>query len=154
MTDRVVHDGLHRARQNINRQVDIADDDLVPPRLRHAAHARRHPFVYRLLPIERAQHRHFFKPHTAIRATTIVAFGTSFGISTIYLAAAARANNGRVIGSEIEPAKVKAACANVADSGLQQFVDIREGDALKTLANIDAPVDFVLLDGWKDIDSR
>ena len=87
----------------------------------------------------------------AIRAKTIVEFGTSFGISTIYLAAAARANNGRVIGSEREPTKVKAARENVADAGLQQFVDIREGDAMKTLAHIDAPIDFVLLNGWKDL---
>ncbi|MBP6014036.1 MAG: class I SAM-dependent methyltransferase [Alphaproteobacteria bacterium] len=87
----------------------------------------------------------------AIRAQTIVEFGTSFGISTIYLGAAARANNGRVIGTECEPAKVKAARANVADAGLAQFVDILEGDAMKTLASLDATIDFLLLDGWKDI---
>jgi predicted O-methyltransferase YrrM len=103
------------------------------------------------IPVDRDQVHMLYITARAIRAKTIVEFGTSFGISTIYLAAAARANNGRVIGTELEPAKVKAARENVADAGLQQFVDIREGDAMKTLANIDAPVDFVLLDGWKDI---
>lgn len=103
------------------------------------------------IPVDADQGRMLYVTARAIRAKTIVEFGTSFGISTIYLAAAARANNGRVIGSELEPAKVKAARANVAEASLQQFVDIREGDAMKTLANIDAPVDFVLLDGWKDL---
>lgn len=86
-----------------------------------------------------------------IQARTIVEFGTSFGVSTIYLAAAARANNGRVIGTEMEPRKVKAARANVERAGLTPFVDIREGDALKTLAALEGPIDFLLLDGWKDI---
>jgi predicted O-methyltransferase YrrM len=103
------------------------------------------------IPVDPNQGRLLYQTARAIRAKTIVEFGTSFGISTIYLGAAARANNGRVIGSEREASKVKAARANVADAGLQQFVDIREGDAMKTLANIDAPVDFVLLDGWKDV---
>jgi predicted O-methyltransferase YrrM len=103
------------------------------------------------IPVDPDQGKMLYVTARAIRAKTIVEFGTSFGISTIYLAAAARANNGRVIGSEIESVKVKASRENVADAGLQQFVDIREGDAMKTLAHIDAPVDFVLLDGWKDL---
>lgn len=103
------------------------------------------------IPVDPNQGRLLYQTARAIRAQTIVEFGTSFGISTIYLAAAARANNGRVIGSEREPEKVKAARANVAEAGLQQFVDIREGDAMKTLANIDPPIDFLLLDGWKDV---
>lgn len=103
------------------------------------------------IPVDPDQGRMLYITARAIRAKTIVEFGTSFGISTIYLAAAARANNGRVIGSEREPAKVKAARENAADAGLQQFVDIREGDAMKTLREIDAPIDFLLLDGWKDL---
>ena len=86
-----------------------------------------------------------------MNAKTIVEFGTSFGISTIYLAAAARANSGRVVGTELEPRKVKVARENVAQAGLAQFVDIREGDAMKTLATFDQTIDLLLLDGWKDI---
>ncbi len=103
------------------------------------------------IPVDHDQGKMLFITAKAIRAQTIVEFGTSFGISTIYLGAAARANNGRVIGTECEPAKVKAARANVADAGLAQFVDILEGDAMKTLASLDATIDFLLLDGWKDI---
>ena len=43
------------------------------------------------------------------------------------------------------------ATANIAEAGLANWVTILEGDALKTLATIDAPVEFVLLDGWKNL---
>jgi len=103
------------------------------------------------IPVDPDQGRLLYVTARAIGARTIVEFGTSFGISTIYLAAAARANNGRVFGSEREPEKVKAARANVAEAGLAQFVDVLEGDAMKTLAATGGPIDFLLLDGWKDI---
>lgn len=103
------------------------------------------------IPVDPDQGRLLYVTARAIEAKTIVEFGTSFAISTIYLAAAARANGGRVIGTELEPAKVKAARANVAEAGLAQFVDIREGDAMKTLAALAGPIDFLLLDGWKDV---
>ena len=87
----------------------------------------------------------------SIGARSIVEFGTSFGISTLHLAAALRDNGGgRLIGSEFEPSKIKRARENLAAGGLSDLVEIREGDALQTLAR-DLPdtVDFVLLDGAK-----
>jgi predicted O-methyltransferase YrrM len=89
----------------------------------------------------------------AIRARNIIEFGTSFGISTLHLAAALRDNGGgRLIGSEFEPSKIKRARENLAAGGLSDLVDIREGDALQTLAR-DLPevIDFVLLDGAKSL---
>lgn len=103
------------------------------------------------IPVDADQGRLLFATARAIRARLIVEFGTSFAISTIYLGAAARANKGRVIGTEMEPAKVKAARANVAEAGLASVVEIREGDAMQTLASLDGPIDFLLLDGWKDL---
>jgi len=103
------------------------------------------------IPVDPDQGKLLYLTARATNARNIVEFGTSFGISTIYLAAAARANNGRVTGTELEPAKVKAARANVADAGLAQFVGILEGDAMKTLALLEGSIDFLLLDGWKDI---
>ena len=85
------------------------------------------------------------------RARTIVEFGTSFGVSTIHLAAALRDNGGgRLITSEFEAAKVERARANLAAAGLLDLVEIRMGDALQTLAG-DLPdaIDLVLLDGAK-----
>ena len=88
----------------------------------------------------------------AIDARNIVEFGTSFGVSAIYLAAAVRDNGGgKVITSELEPTKVKAARQNIAAAGLESFVELREGDATKTLVDVEAPIDLVLLDGWKDL---
>lgn len=86
------------------------------------------------------------------RSQSIVEFGTSFGISTIHLAAAARDNKAnRVISTEKHPEKVKQARKNLTDAGLAEYVEVREGEALKTLANLDADIDFLFLDGWKDL---
>jgi predicted O-methyltransferase YrrM len=89
----------------------------------------------------------------SIRARSIVEFGTSFGISTIYLAAALRDNGGgHLIGTEFEHAKVEQARANLSAAGLSDLVDVREGDALETLArNLPESIDLVLLDGAKPL---
>ncbi|BBP77240.1 O-methyltransferase [Pseudomonas gingeri] len=84
-------------------------------------------------------------------ARNIVEFGTSFGISTLHLAAALRDNGGgRLITSEFEPSKVERARANLEAGELLDLVEIRVGDALQTLAR-DLPdsIDLVLLDGAK-----
>ncbi|HET9622372.1 MAG TPA: class I SAM-dependent methyltransferase [Kofleriaceae bacterium] len=85
-------------------------------------------------------------------ARTIVEFGTSFGISTIYLAAALRdGGGGRLITSELEPSKAARARANLERAGLADLVDVRTGDALDTLADVPAGVDFLYLDGAKTL---
>ncbi|MDR1053799.1 MAG: class I SAM-dependent methyltransferase, partial [Planctomycetaceae bacterium] len=84
-------------------------------------------------------------------ARTIVEFGTSFGISTLHLAAALRDNGGGLlITTEFEQSKVKKAQENLTVGGLIDLVEIREGDALQTLS-IDLPptIDLLLLDGAK-----
>jgi predicted O-methyltransferase YrrM len=85
------------------------------------------------------------------RARTIVEFGTSFGISTLHLAAGLRDNGGgRLITSEFEPSKAARARDNLSAGGLLDLVEIREGDALKTLsADLPDTIDLVLLDGAK-----
>ncbi|KGM34430.1 O-methyltransferase [Inquilinus limosus] len=85
------------------------------------------------------------------RAKSIVEFGTSFGISTLHLAAALRDNGGgRLITSEFEPSKVERARANLRAGGVLDLVEIREGDALKTLAaDLPEAIDLALLDGAK-----
>ena len=85
------------------------------------------------------------------QARNIVEFGTSFGISTLHLAAALRDNGGgRLITCEFEPAKVVKARENLTTGGLIDLVEIREGDALRTLS-VDLPetIDLLLLDGAK-----
>jgi predicted O-methyltransferase YrrM len=84
-------------------------------------------------------------------ARVIVEFGTSFGISTLYLAAALRDNGGgRLITTEFEPSKVTRAKANLTEGGLIDLVEVREGDALETLsADLPDRIDLLLLDGAK-----
>jgi predicted O-methyltransferase YrrM len=85
----------------------------------------------------------------SLRARRVVEFATSFGMSTLYLAAAMRDNGGGlVIGSEIVPEKIAAAKRNLADAGLLDYVEIRAGDARESLRNLGGEVDFALIDGW------
>jgi predicted O-methyltransferase YrrM len=85
------------------------------------------------------------------KARNIVEFGTSFGISTLYLAAALRDNGGgRLITTEFEASKVARARENLTAGGLIDLVEFREGDALQTLkAGLPETIDLVLLDGAK-----
>jgi predicted O-methyltransferase YrrM len=90
----------------------------------------------------------------ARNATTVVEFGTSFGVSTIHLAAALRDNGGRgkLITTEFEPGKVAQAKRNLEEAGLVDLVEFREGDAMQTLqTELPAAIDLVLLDGAKNL---
>ncbi len=85
----------------------------------------------------------------ALGARRVVELGTSFGVSTLYLAAAVRDNGGGVvIGVEHEPAKAAAARANFAQAGLGRFIELREGDLRETLKDLAGPIDFALFDIW------
>ena len=84
-----------------------------------------------------------------MRATRVVEFATSIGMSTLYFAAAMRDNGGgTVIGSELVPTKVAIAKRNLAEAGLAEYAEIRQGDARQTLRDLGGPVDFTQIDGW------
>jgi predicted O-methyltransferase YrrM len=88
----------------------------------------------------------------ATRPATIVEFGMSFGISALHLASGVRDNGiGRVVTTELSATKIATAKQTFAETGLDDVITVLEGDALSTLANLDGPVDFVLLDGWKEL---
>lgn len=85
----------------------------------------------------------------ATGARRIVEAGTSYGLSTLYLAAALRDNGGgTVIATEYEPEKVRAARSNWAEAGLAEFIELHEGDLRETLNALEGPIDFLLLDIW------
>src|SRR5579863_230306 len=65
----------------------------------------------------------------AIDARRAVEFGTSFGISSIYIAAAMRDNGGSFIGSDIDANKVALARRNLDEAGLSSVSEVRAGDA-------------------------
>lgn len=105
------------------------------------------------LPVSRETGALLYMLVRSMQAQNIVEFGTSFGISTLHLAAALRDNGGgRLITCEFEPTKVVQASAHLKEAGLDDLVEIREGDALQTLAiKLPERVDLLLLDGAKSI---
>lgn len=103
------------------------------------------------IPVSRETGHLLYMLTRSTRAQSILEFGTSFGVSTIYLVAALRDNGGgRIITTEFELSKAARARENLTEAGLIDLVELREGDALETLAH-DLPetLDLVLLDGAK-----
>ena len=121
-------------------------------------------FADKMVALEKDKAEYCYALCRALRATRVVEAGTSFGVSTLYLAAAVRDNiglkqrsdgpsnevGGTVIATEYEAEKAKIARRNFAAAGLAQYIDLREGDLNDTLKTIEGPVDFMLLDIWTE----
>jgi len=85
----------------------------------------------------------------ARNASSILELGSSNGVSTLYFAAALRTRGcGKVIATELEPAKCAALRANATAVGLVDYVDLRQGDVFETLRNLQGPFDIVFIDIW------
>ncbi len=85
----------------------------------------------------------------AIKARRIVEFGASYGISSLYLAAAAKDNAGTLITTEVHPDKCEALRTTFRNAGLADTITLLAGDARETLRDVSGPVDLLFLDGWK-----
>ncbi|MEM9053363.1 MAG: class I SAM-dependent methyltransferase [Bacteroidota bacterium] len=81
----------------------------------------------------------------------IVEFGTSFGISTMYMADAVRQISGKMVTTELLQSKAERALSNLKEAELNDYVQILIGDAMQTLKGFNEPVDLLFLDGWKDL---
>jgi predicted O-methyltransferase YrrM len=105
------------------------------------------------LPVSRETGTLLYMLARCAKARNIVEFGTSFGVSTLHLAAALRDNGGgRLITTEFEPSKITRARENLTTGGLIDLVEIREGDALATLkTGLPDAIDLVLMDGAKPL---
>jgi len=104
------------------------------------------------MPVSPASGRLLYSLVRATRPAVVVEFGTSFGISTLHLAAAVRDNGaGQVITTELSAAKARAARETFAAAGLADVITLLPGDARETLAGLGTPPGLVLLDGWKDL---
>lgn len=103
------------------------------------------------LPVSRNTGQLLYMLTRAMGARSIVEFGLSFGLSTLHLAAGLRDNGGgRLITTEFEASKIARARENLAAGALSDLVEIREGDALETLAcDLPEAIDLLLLDGAK-----
>jgi predicted O-methyltransferase YrrM len=108
-----------------------------------------HGFAGNFLNVSPQFGRFLYMCARACRAQRIVEFGSSMGVSTIYLATALRdMGGGRLIGTELEPSKAERAQANVAAAGLADLVEFRVGDARETLKpGVGGDIDMVMLDG-------
>ena len=108
-------------------------------------------FRDKMVALEKDKAEYCYALCRALGAKRVVECGTSYGVSTLYLAAAVRDNGGgTVIATEYEPSKAQIARRNFDAAGLSSYIDLREGDLKDTLKTIDGPVDFVLLDIWTE----
>ena len=80
----------------------------------------------------------------------VLEIGGSRGYSTIWLAAGVRYLGGRVLSLEADPAKCAAWRQNIAEAGVEDWVELVEGDAYETLPAIDDVFDVCFLDAEKE----
>lgn len=143
MFEAAARDG--RAAEHLGARWAVERDKLTAQQLADAAQD-----IY--MPISAEGGKLLYNLVRATRPARIVEFGTSYGISTVHLAAAVRDNGtGHVVTTEMNHAKATAARRTFSATGLDDVITVLEGDALRTLAGLENPVDFVFLDGWKDL---
>jgi predicted O-methyltransferase YrrM len=81
----------------------------------------------------------------------IVEFGTSFGISTLFLAQGILGTNGHIITTELIVSKAQKAIENFQKAGVNHLIKVKIGNAMETLKGYSNPIDLLLLDGWNDL---
>ena len=86
----------------------------------------------------------------ATKAREVLEIGSSNGVSTIWLAAAARQTGGRVTGTEILSERAAEANRNLAEAGLEAVARVVAGEAQATVASLPGPFDLVFIDAEKD----
>jgi predicted O-methyltransferase YrrM len=80
----------------------------------------------------------------------VLEIGGSRGYSTIWLAAGVRYLGGRILSLEHDPAKLEVRRRNVEEAGLEEWVELVDGDAFEQLPRIDDVFDVVFIDAEKD----
>jgi predicted O-methyltransferase YrrM len=78
-----------------------------------------------------------------------VEVGSASGFGAINMGIAFERNGGHLWTFDIDPAAIKETRENLEKVGLENVVTAVEGDALKTLQDVEAPVDFVFIDALK-----
>jgi predicted O-methyltransferase YrrM len=87
----------------------------------------------------------------AAGSKVIVEVGSSYGYSTLWLADAARETGGHVYSLELHAGKIAYAKSLLQQVDLHDQVTFIEGDALVSIKGLREPVNFMLIDLWKDL---
>jgi len=82
-------------------------------------------------------------------AQRVLEIGGAYGYSAIWMGMGLRETGGRLTTIEFDPARAKAAAANVRRAGLADIVTVVPGDAFKEIPKLPGTFDFVFLDAWK-----
>ena len=80
----------------------------------------------------------------------VLEIGGSRGYSTLWLGAGVRYLGGRVISLENDPVKCEARRKNVAEAGLDEWVELVDGDAFEIVPTLSEAFDVVFIDAEKD----
>ncbi|MGY5130045.1 O-methyltransferase [Streptomyces nigrescens] len=146
--DEIARTAEHNDPDVMKRAYATAADWPQPPTAQEAAEL----CAQAALPVHPQVGTFLYQLIRSLRPALVVEFGTSFGASTIYAAAALRDNGGgRIIGSELHAGKADRARSHLERAGLAGYAEIRTGDAREQLATLPGPVDLLLLDGWKEL---
>jgi predicted O-methyltransferase YrrM len=86
----------------------------------------------------------------AMGARSILEIGSSNGVSTLWLASAARETGGNVTGTELLPERAALANANLAAAGLGDAARVIAGDARAIVESLPGPFDLVFIDAEKE----
>jgi predicted O-methyltransferase YrrM len=148
-----LHDPVaSRVLDALHSQADTVDPPLVGNLGGKTDDEMAHVLDHAFMPVSPDAGRFLYTLVRATRPGTVIEFGTSLGISTIYLASAIRdRGEGRVITTELHAGKVQKARESLRAAGLLDCVDLRQGDALETLRDVAHGVTLLFLDGWKKL---
>jgi predicted O-methyltransferase YrrM len=142
--------------QNLLKTLHSEADRIDPPLLAAAEGKKAHERIALLdrafIPVDEDAGRFLYALVRGAAPGRVVEFGTSFGISTIYMAAAVRdRGTGSIVTTELHGAKAEAARRSFEQAGLLESIDLRVGDALETLREMTPDVSVLFLDGWKNL---
>ena len=79
---------------------------------------------------------------------SVLEIGTYSGYSALSMAQTLPAG-GRIVTCELDPERVAFAERHIADAGMADRIEVRQGPALETIATLDGPFDLVFIDADK-----
>src|ERR1700731_1754613 len=119
MTSSLHDPAVSRVLDALHGQADTVDPPLLDQMGDKTDDEMAHVLDLAYIPVSPDAGRFLYTLARAIQTGTVVEFGTSLGISTIYLAAAVRdRGEGTVIATELHPGKAQKARENLRKAGL------------------------------------